>query len=525
MNLRFPPAGNSGIPKLSPKFRGISRGGLWTLLGVLVLLLVWELAARAGGSEMILPGPLPVFRRFFQLVQTAPFHRALAYSFFRVFLGLAIAVPLGLGLGIMTGLDSRARAFFRPLFQIVSATPVMAVILIAFLWFGQERTPVFTAFLMVFPVMAANTAEGIRAVDSRLVEMVKVYDVPRPRRLRALYLPAIVPFIVGGLRSSLSLCWKVVAAAEVLVQPLRALGTGMQRARAHLETAELFAWTAAAVLAAAAAQGLLTLALFLAGLRRKPAGAFFPSPRFPAEGQGRTRLPGVSIRGLNFSYGDNRIFEDFNLELGKENPAVILGPSGCGKTTLLFLIARLLKPAGGEIAIDGGAADGHVPAVLVFQEPRLLPWMTALENVSLPLRRFFGKKPALERARYFLELAGLGDKIHNLPRELSGGQRQRVSLARAFAVPGPVILLDEPFQSLDIPLKITMMDLVMTLLNREQGRQVIAVTHDPREAVYLGRRILALGKPGPAVPSAFPPAAVVFDEILPSEFHDRSYGS
>jgi NitT/TauT family transport system ATP-binding protein len=259
---------------------------------------------------------------------------------------------------------------------------------------------------------------------------------------------------------------------------------------------------------------------------------------------GGVRLPGISIRRLNFGYGDNRIFEDFNLELGRENPAVILGPSGCGKTTLLFLIARLLKPAGGEIVIGDFSADGgdgggdgggripvspedrsaqHPAAVMVFQEPRLLPWMTALENAALPLRGFLGKKPARERARCFLDLAGLGDRIHSFPGELSGGQRQRVSLARAFAFPSPVILLVEPFQSLDIPLKVAMMDLVMTLLDREQGRLVIAVTHDPREAVYLGRRILVLGRPQdrPGKESA----TVVFDEVLPPGPEDHSYGS
>jgi ABC-type nitrate/sulfonate/bicarbonate transport system ATPase subunit len=231
---------------------------------------------------------------------------------------------------------------------------------------------------------------------------------------------------------------------------------------------------------------------------------------------------------LNFGYGNSPIFEGLNLELGKENPVAILGPSGCGKTTLLFLIARLLRPAGGGIAVGGfDPEDSHVsmspedgpPAVLVFQEPRLLPWMTALGNTALPIEKTLGKKPARERARYFLELAGLGDKIHSFPRELSGGQRQRVSLARAFAFPSPVILLDEPFQSLDIPLKIAMMDLVKTLLNREQGRLVIAVTHDPREAVYLGRRIMVLGKAA----GGTSPAAIVFDEVLPPTL--PSYGS
>jgi NitT/TauT family transport system permease protein len=137
----------------------------------------------------------------------------------------------------------------------------MSVILIAFLVFGQDRTPVFTAFLMVFPVMAANTRTGVRSVDEKLKELFRVYRIPAKEKLRRLYIPGIMPFILGGLRSSLSLCWKVVVAAEVLVQPLLALGTGMQRAKAQLETPELFAWTAATVSAAALTEWLLRLVI------------------------------------------------------------------------------------------------------------------------------------------------------------------------------------------------------------------------------------------------------------------------
>jgi NitT/TauT family transport system ATP-binding protein len=269
-------------------------------------------------------------------------------------------------------------------------------------------------------------------------------------------------------------------------------------------------------------------------------------------------LPGISIRRLDFAYGGNRIFDKFDLDLGKENPVVILGPSGCGKTTLLFLIAGLLRPCGGEILIDGGGAAGRgsgagggVPtraapgpsAAMVFQEPRLLPWLSVLENTALPIEGPLGKKPARERARYFLELAGLGDRVQSLPAELSGGQRQRVNLARAFAFPSPVILLDEPFQSQDIPLKLQLMDLVMTLLSvdtaantgRGEGRLVVAVTHEPREAACLGRRIIVLGRPGPAkLPGPISPGPAdsgkegprtvpVFDEILSLGPEDRSY--
>jgi NitT/TauT family transport system permease protein len=162
---------------------------------------------------------------------------------------------------MVAGMDKRGGAFFRPWFSIISATPVMSVILIVFLILGAERTPVFTAFLMVFPVMAATTIEGLRSVDPGLQELFRIYPVSRGEEIRYLYIPTLVPFILGGLRSSLSLCWKVVVAAEILVQPFRALGTRMQMAKAQLETPELFAWTLATVIAAALSQCLLTLIL------------------------------------------------------------------------------------------------------------------------------------------------------------------------------------------------------------------------------------------------------------------------
>jgi NitT/TauT family transport system permease protein len=242
---------------------------LWTLAGVLFLLLLWELAARIYASGLILPGPLLVMASFIELIQNPRFLAALWGSFLRVMWGIIIAIPLGIMAGIAAGLDRRVHAFLRPLFTVVSATPVISVILIAFLILGSGRTPVFTAFLMVFPVMAANAIEGVKSTDHRLKELFTAYRMNRRETLKYLYIPSLVPFIVGGLRSSLSLCWKVVVAAEVIVQPLRSLGTGMQQARAHLETPELFAWTLATVIAAASTQGVLSLALNLFGRRRK----------------------------------------------------------------------------------------------------------------------------------------------------------------------------------------------------------------------------------------------------------------
>jgi NitT/TauT family transport system ATP-binding protein len=224
-----------------------------------------------------------------------------------------------------------------------------------------------------------------------------------------------------------------------------------------------------------------------------------------------------SINKLCFAFGDNVLFDRFSLELNAaDSPVMVLGPSGCGKTTLLRLIAGLLTPASGSII---------APQVsFAFQEPRLFPQLTTLENVALPLEAAaLSKTAALERARYFLDLVSLSDKASDYPSALSGGQAQRASIARAFAYPAPLLLMDEPFQSLDIPLRIELMEMLQHALEHErtlqrngEPRLLLAVTHDPREAIFLGKRVIVLGKT---------PRGVVFDEAINLLPEDRVYGT
>ncbi|MDR0474320.1 MAG: ABC transporter permease subunit [Treponema sp.] len=245
---------------------------LWFCAGTLILIIFWEIFSRLFGSELIFPGPLPVFKKLLSMIQGKSFYSALGMSFARALAGIIISAPLGCIFGIIAGLGKRRGALLQPFFSLTAAVPVMSVILICFLFLGAEKTPVFTAFLMVFPVMAAASSEGVRRVDPLLKEMFRSYKMSRFETLIRLYIPETAPFVLGGLKSSLSLSWKVIVAAEVLVQPYRSIGAGMQEARARLETAELFAWTIAAVAAAALTQGLLSLILYCCSEKKRKRG-------------------------------------------------------------------------------------------------------------------------------------------------------------------------------------------------------------------------------------------------------------
>jgi NitT/TauT family transport system ATP-binding protein len=200
---------------------------------------------------------------------------------------------------------------------------------------------------------------------------------------------------------------------------------------------------------------------------------------------------GYELRGLCASYGVERVIDGLSLSFEPESITVILGPSGCGKTTLLNLIAGLKAPDSGERL---GFEDCRFS--YAFQEPRLLPWLSCRENAAFALKGALARPDALRRVDRFLAAAGLEEASGSRPDELSGGMRQRLSLARAFAFPSDLLLLDEAFQAVDIRTKLELMDTFLGLL-KEERRTVVCVTHDVEEAAYLADRAVVLS-PRPA---------------------------
>jgi NitT/TauT family transport system permease protein len=199
------------------------------------------------GKELVLPSPESVIAAAAALYPTPRFLEALGATFLRGLAAFGISAALGMAAGLAAGLRSLFDAALAPLLTSIRAMPVLALVLIALLWFPSGFVPIFSAFLMAFPIMVTSASEGATAADPRLLEMASLFRVPRATVFLKLRLPAAMPHLIAGAKNALGISWKVVVAGEILSQPERALGSGMQESRLLLETASVFAWAFAAV--------------------------------------------------------------------------------------------------------------------------------------------------------------------------------------------------------------------------------------------------------------------------------------
>ncbi|HEX8753646.1 MAG TPA: ABC transporter ATP-binding protein [Solirubrobacterales bacterium] len=207
-------------------------------------------------------------------------------------------------------------------------------------------------------------------------------------------------------------------------------------------------------------------------------------------------LPGnaLSIAGVRHAYGDVRTLEGIDLEVPAQGVVGLVGPSGCGKSTLLELICGLREPTSGSLSVGGASAAQERLARCAFMPQRdlLLPWYSALDNATLPLRnRGVGRAEARRRAGELFGRFGLGGFERSRPAELSGGMRQRVAFLRTLVAGKPVLALDEPFAALDAITRTEMQRWLAGALG-DEPRTVVLVTHDVEEALYLCDRVAVL---------------------------------
>ena len=202
---------------------------------VVFWLAVWQCAAMAIGQEVFLVSPVQALRTLLELLPQAAFWRRVGFSSGRILLGF--------GLGAAAGTLLAAAAELSPLADTLLATPVASFIILALVWVRGSSLSVLISFLMVLPVLCGAVRTGIRSADVQLREMARVFHLPFSRRLRAIWLPAVLPAFRQGCSVALGICWKSGIAAEVIGLPNGSIGDALYRAKITLSTGELFAWT------------------------------------------------------------------------------------------------------------------------------------------------------------------------------------------------------------------------------------------------------------------------------------------
>ena len=490
---------------------------------VAVWLLIWQAASVLTGLELLLASPVNVFWALVGMFGTKAFYITLANSFVKITLGFLTAFAAGAALGLAAGRFGVIEEILKPPVQLMKTLPIASFIILLLIWFGSDNVAVFIAFIVVFPMIYTGVIEGVRKADIRLNEMASIFEISVFKRIRCIYVPQILPFVEANLKTGIGMCWKAGVSAEVIGLVRHSIGEQLYYSKLYLMTAELFAWSIVVVAASMAFEALfiklLKLAVDLAKHPGKGADRAESSDRedgsgsigvgagsslnaeaesaqtafdveclgnaeaentpkaFDSAWQNENRRDIIRISGISKSYGDNHVLKDFSAEIPRGSICCIMGESGVGKTTLLRLVMGLEKA-------DGGTIEGAGKISAVFQENRLVNWLTTFENVRLVLKR---KKcdSVKEHLRQLLP----SNCIDRRAGELSGGMKRRLAVVRAVMSDCDTICMDEPFAGLDDDNRALVREYI---LKNQNGRTILLVTHSREDAEALKAQICLL---------------------------------
>lgn len=221
---------------------------LYIIISAAAALAVWQLlSAFVVKSDILLSSPVDVIKKLFALVREIGFWASVWFSLSRIFLGFLIALLVGTLLALLAGRFEAVGIILIPYMLTIKSVPVASFIVLALIWISSSELSVFISFLMVLPIIYTNTLSGIKNTDKKLIEMADVFRVPFMKRLFAIRLPSLRPFLISGAKVSLGLAWKAGIAAEVIGIADGSIGERLYYSKVYLDSATLLAWTAVIV--------------------------------------------------------------------------------------------------------------------------------------------------------------------------------------------------------------------------------------------------------------------------------------
>lgn len=210
---------------------------------ILFWLAVWQAVSLMIGNSIILTGPIAVLRSLLSQLLEGTFWKTILYSFGRITIGFLLSFLLGILLGSLAYRFPLLKEVLEPVVSLMKSIPVASFIILALIWIGSKNLAVLVAFLIVFPILYINTTAGLESTDPKLMEMAQVFRFPLYQRVRYIYRPALIPYLVSACRVTIGMSWKSGIAAEVIGVPTSSIGEQLYLSKIYLNTADLLAWT------------------------------------------------------------------------------------------------------------------------------------------------------------------------------------------------------------------------------------------------------------------------------------------
>ena len=445
-----------------------------TCLSILLIPVAWQLLSWQMAQPQLIPSFPDLIRALFRLVYSPGFLVSIGTTCLRACVGLLLSLAAASITAFLLNRSEAIRFLFMPWLSLLRSVPVISFILLALIFLNPEMIPLLIAFLTMYPLLTENLLKGLMNRRDSWKILARQFHLNAWNRLFQINYPQLKPYLFSGLASAVGFGWRAIIMGEVLSQCVDGIGKRMKEAQVFIDVPELIAWTLVAIVLSWLTDKLVSRL-----------SDWQPSVRYrhsAVELQAVSLQPNdICLTDVSYSYGVHHM----NIVLKAGKIYVLSAPSGQGKTTLLQLLNGTLRPISGEITgLPQQTAN-------LFQEPTLLPQLTAKENIMLGGAAYYDRAILEQQSLRLLAAFQLEKQAEMYPAALSYGQQQRVALARALMFPAGLLLLDEPFNGLDVELR----QLVARFLvewQQEKQATVVFSSHHADEIRAMNAEVITL---------------------------------
>lgn len=445
-----------------------------TCLSILLIPVAWQLLSWQMAQPQLIPSFPDLIRALLRLVYSPGFLVSIGTTCLRACVGLLLSLAAASITAFLLNRSEAIRFLFMPWLSLLRSVPVISFILLALIFLNPEMIPLLIAFLTMYPLLTENLLKGLMNRRDSWKMLARQFHLNAWNCLFQINYPQLKPYLFSGLASAVGFGWRAIIMGEVLSQCVDGIGKRMKEAQVFIDVPELIAWTLVAIVLSWLTDKLISRL-----------SDWQPSVRYrhsAVELQAVSLQPNdICLTDVSYSYGVHHM----NIVLKAGKIYALSAPSGQGKTTLLQLLNGTLRPISGEITcLPGQTAN-------LFQEPTLLPQLTAKENIMLGGAAYYDRAILEQQSLRMLDAFQLGEQADMYPAALSYGQQQRVALARALMFPARLLLLDEPFNGLDVELR-QLVARFLVAWQQEKQATVVFSSHHAEEIKAMNAEVITL---------------------------------